>query len=177
MKLDNCRKLRNAIYLQLGLPAHWRATGLKMKQKITASGCADRLKAMADPDRLRIVTALRTGPKAVGELAESLPMELANVSHHLGVLRVSQIVLVEKQGRQRVYRLNPEVSPNPCCRPLNLAAAALSLTSLGSPRPKKQAILSRFLLAIFYCVFTPWAACVPANALIFKCMFECYCVC
>jgi DNA-binding transcriptional ArsR family regulator len=120
-----------------GLPAHWRATGLKMKQKITASGCADRLKAMADPDRLRIVTALRTGPKAVGELAESLPMELANVSHHLGVLRVSQIVLVEKQGRQRVYRLNPEVSPDPALPTLEFGCCRLELDKSWKPKTEE----------------------------------------
>jgi DNA-binding transcriptional ArsR family regulator len=108
-----------------------------MKQKITASGCADRLKAMADPDRLRIVTALRGGPKSVGELADSLPMELANASHHLGVLRTSQIVLVEKQGRQRVYRLNPEVSPDPTATTLEFGCCRLELDKSWKPKTEQ----------------------------------------
>ena len=51
----------------------------------------------------------RAGPKNVSELAESLHTQIANVSHHLGVLRHAGVVLDEKQGRFVVYRLNPEI--------------------------------------------------------------------
>jgi DNA-binding transcriptional ArsR family regulator len=113
-------------------------TGHFMNQKITATGCADRLKALADPDRLRIVTALRTGPMSVGELAERLPMELANVSHHLGVLRTSQIVLSEKQGRRRVYRLNPEIAPDPEATKLEFGCCRLELDTTWNPKDARS---------------------------------------
>ena len=71
--------------------------------------CAERLKALADEDRLRIVQALRGGPKNVGEIAGELKEDITNVSHHLQILKRERIVETEKQGRFVVYRLHPEV--------------------------------------------------------------------
>ena len=71
--------------------------------------CARLLRAVADPDRLKIVECLRSGAKNVGEIAEALHAEVVNVSHHLGVLRNAGIALDERHGRFIVYRLNPEV--------------------------------------------------------------------
>jgi DNA-binding transcriptional ArsR family regulator len=72
--------------------------------------CARLLKALGDPERLRIVHALRGGPRNVSELAALLgKAEIVNVSHHLGVLRHAGLVLDEKQGRFVVYRLHPDV--------------------------------------------------------------------
>jgi ArsR family transcriptional regulator len=90
--------------------------------------CARMLRAMGDPERLRIVQCLRTGPRNVSEIAEHLEEDLVKISHHLGVLRQAGIVLDSKQGRFVIYRLNPEVfHPTPpksandhldfgCCR-------------------------------------------------------------
>jgi ArsR family transcriptional regulator len=71
--------------------------------------CARSLRALADPERLRIVGCLRDGPMNVGELAARLDSQVVNVSHHLGVLRQAGLVLDEKQGRFVVYRLHPSV--------------------------------------------------------------------
>ncbi len=80
-----------------------------MKDNLEPDRCARLLRAMADPERLKIVQCLRDGPKNVSEIAESLGAEVVNVSHHLGVLRNSGIALDERHGRFIVYRLNPEV--------------------------------------------------------------------
>ncbi len=69
-----------------------------------------RLKALADPDRLRIVTCLFKGPMNVSELASELGEELVKISHHLGVLRHANVVETEKQGKFVVYRLHPEIA-------------------------------------------------------------------
>jgi DNA-binding transcriptional ArsR family regulator len=71
--------------------------------------CAERLKALADEDRLRIVQALRGGEKNVGQLAAELSEDIANVSHHLQIPKRERIVETEKQGRFVVYRLHPDV--------------------------------------------------------------------
>jgi ArsR family transcriptional regulator, nickel/cobalt-responsive transcriptional repressor len=76
---------------------------------LSSKHCAERLKALADPDRLRIVQALRDGPKNVGQITAELGAEIANVSHHLQILKREKIVVTEKQGRFVVYRLHPEV--------------------------------------------------------------------
>ncbi len=71
---------------------------------------AARLKAMADPDRLRIVSCLFREPKNVSELASELGEQLVKVSHHLGVLRHADVVQTEKRGKFVVYRLDPEIT-------------------------------------------------------------------
>jgi DNA-binding transcriptional ArsR family regulator len=76
---------------------------------LSAKLCAERLKAIADPDRLRIVQALRSGPKNVGQITTELGADIANVSHHLQILKREKIVETEKQGRFVVYRLHPDI--------------------------------------------------------------------
>ncbi len=80
-----------------------------MKNVDEFEDCARQLKALADPERLRIVKALFAGPKNVSDLSEELKDEIVKVSHHLGVLRNAGIVLTKKQGRFVVYSLHPDV--------------------------------------------------------------------
>jgi ArsR family transcriptional regulator len=79
-----------------------------MDESLQPSRCAKFLRALADPERLRIVQCLRDGPRNVGELADLLGAQVVNVSHHLGVLRHAGLVLDEKQGRFVIYRLHPD---------------------------------------------------------------------
>lgn len=80
-----------------------------MKKKRDYELCAGRLKALADPDRLRIVEQLFSGPLNVSQLSEALEEEIVKVSHHLGVLRHADVVRTEKQGRFVIYSLHPDV--------------------------------------------------------------------
>jgi len=80
-----------------------------MQDPFHSQVCARLLKALADPERLRIVACLRAGPRNVSELAAQLQQELANVSHHLGVLRHAGFVRHRKDGKHVVYCLNPKV--------------------------------------------------------------------
>jgi DNA-binding transcriptional ArsR family regulator len=63
-------------------------TGRNKRQKnearpiLSVDKCAERLKAVADPDRLRIVECLRMGELTVSDISEILPMEIARLSHH-----------------------------------------------------------------------------------------------
>ena len=67
------------------------------------------LRRISEPERLRIVQCLLTGPKNVSEMAELLHEELANVSHHLGILRNANLVTNHKDGKFVVYDLHPDV--------------------------------------------------------------------
>jgi DNA-binding transcriptional ArsR family regulator len=71
--------------------------------------CAEQLKALSEPLRLRIVSALRSGPKSVTELAEGLGVEVVTVSHHLGILRNAHLVETERKGRFILYSLREDV--------------------------------------------------------------------
>ena len=46
-------------------------------------------------------------PRAVGELAEELPISRQAVSQHLRVLKDAGLVADKAVGTRRVYRLNP----------------------------------------------------------------------
>jgi DNA-binding transcriptional ArsR family regulator len=80
-----------------------------MNEPLQPDRCARILRALADPERLRIIHCLRGGARNVSELAALLDAEVVNISHHLGVLRHAGLVQDEKQGRFVVYRLHPDV--------------------------------------------------------------------
>ena len=71
--------------------------------------CADQLKALSEPIRLRIVDILRHGEMTVGDIAEFLETELVTVSHHLKILTHAGLIEVERDGRFMVYRLRKDL--------------------------------------------------------------------
>jgi DNA-binding transcriptional ArsR family regulator len=81
-----------------------------MRQPEEFDVCARRLKALADPARLRILDCLFAGAKNVGDLAAALNDEIVKVSHHLGVLRNAGLVESRKSGRHVEYTLHPDVN-------------------------------------------------------------------
>jgi ArsR family transcriptional regulator len=81
----------------------------RMDDPLQSERCARMLRALADPDRLRIIQCLRARPMNVGEVAAALDAEVVNISHHLGVLRHAGLVQDEKHGRHVVYQLHPDV--------------------------------------------------------------------
>lgn len=70
--------------------------------------CANYLKALADPVRLRIVRALQAGPMSVSDLVAILELEMANVSHHLRVLYHADVVTTEREGKYIYYQVNKD---------------------------------------------------------------------
>lgn len=64
------------------------------------------LEVCADPTRRAVLTALRTGPRSVGEIAGQLPVSQSAVSQHLRVLRDAGLVTVEPVGTRRLYRVD-----------------------------------------------------------------------
>ena len=82
-----------------------------MKEPQEFQSCAERLKAVADPERLRILQVLFEGPCTVGQIAERLSEDIVKVSHHLSILRRGRIVLPTRQGRFIQYSIHPEVQP------------------------------------------------------------------
>jgi ArsR family transcriptional regulator, nickel/cobalt-responsive transcriptional repressor len=79
-----------------------------MRDPLKSNTCAVYLRAVAEPDRLRIIQCLRSGPKSVGEIAAYLKTALANTSHHLRFLHSARLVKTAKRGRHVMYSLAPE---------------------------------------------------------------------
>lgn len=80
-----------------------------MRDDLKADRCAKYLKALADPERLRIVQCLRDGPLPVSEISARLGSPLQNVSHHLKQLRIAGLVTGRRSGRQIIYAVAPRV--------------------------------------------------------------------
>lgn len=70
------------------------------------------VKALADPQRMRIVLALRGCALCPGELTDLLRLAPSTVSKHLSVLRQASLVQLSRQGKWAYYRLTePAESP------------------------------------------------------------------
>ncbi|PPS44133.1 helix-turn-helix transcriptional regulator [Chroococcidiopsis sp. TS-821] len=64
--------------------------------------------AIADPTRRAILDRLRDGEQPVKQLAEPFAMSLPAISQHLQILCEAGLVTQRREGRQRIYKLNPE---------------------------------------------------------------------
>ncbi|MBI1314594.1 metalloregulator ArsR/SmtB family transcription factor [bacterium] len=71
--------------------------------------CAEQLKALSDPLRLRIIDALRYGEMTVSDIALTLEVEIVIVSHHLGILKNAHLVERKRDGRYMIYRLREDL--------------------------------------------------------------------
>ena len=65
------------------------------------------IQALGDPTRRSIFERLRTGPRAVGELARELPVSRPAVSQHLRVLKEAGLVTERQNGTRRIYTVDP----------------------------------------------------------------------
>lgn len=59
-------------------------------------------KALARPDRRRILDLLRDAPRTTGDIVRQLPeLDRTTVMQHLGVLERAGLVITRKEGRRR----------------------------------------------------------------------------
>ena len=64
--------------------------------------------ALGDPTRRTIFARITATPQAVGELADTLPVSRPAVSQHLKILKETGLVLDERAGSRRIYRVNQD---------------------------------------------------------------------
>jgi len=96
-------------------------TGKHTPASLDQAGLDETLRALSHPDRRVFVKACLDEPRAAGDLAELSSLALASVSEHLKVLRKSGLLVLEKQGRFRMYRTDISV----------LRAVVHSISALG----------------------------------------------
>jgi len=65
-------------------------------------------KAMAHPVRFELLDLLGQAPRTVEDLANQVGQSIANTSHHLQILRSSQLVRVHREGIYHRYSLADE---------------------------------------------------------------------
>ncbi len=81
----------------------------KARQAMPDAPCVEEasalLKAVADPTRLRLLSALNTGELCVCDLAAVVGISESAVSHQLRLLRAHRLVTSRKVGRIVYYQL------------------------------------------------------------------------
>ncbi|MBN1401752.1 MAG: helix-turn-helix transcriptional regulator [Anaerolineae bacterium] len=84
----------------------------RIRERLVDEGIAGHLaesfKALADPTRVRIISALVSDELCVSELAEALEMSISAISHQLSLLRKMRIVAARRSGRHIFYTLDDE---------------------------------------------------------------------
>lgn len=81
---------------------------LEKTQKRRQDSTEEQLKAIADPTRLAIVRLLSQRAHYVQELADTLKLTPATLSHHLKALLRAGLVSAGIEGRRSYYSLNPQ---------------------------------------------------------------------
>ena len=66
------------------------------------------IKALAEPNRRRILELVADRELSAGEIAAEFQVTRPAVSQHLGVLREAGLVVDRREGTKRLYRARPE---------------------------------------------------------------------
>jgi len=69
---------------------------------------ANAFVALADPTRRAVFERLRKGPRAVGDIAEGLPVSRPAVSQHLKVLKDARLVTAYRDGTRQFYAIDTQ---------------------------------------------------------------------
>ncbi len=77
---------------------------------------AERFRALGDPTRLRILSALSLAELCVCDLSGLLGITQTATSQHLKILRTFGMVRYRKQGRMAIYRLTDPSLAAPLAR-------------------------------------------------------------
>ncbi len=68
----------------------------------------ERLRALADESRIRLLLRLKRGPASVGELARELGVAQPSVSKHLSVLKQAGLLDCERRGTAVIYSIRDQ---------------------------------------------------------------------
>jgi DNA-binding transcriptional ArsR family regulator len=79
-----------------------------MRHRSVTYSSALTFQALADPTRRAVLDLLRRGSQPAGEIAGAFPVSRPAISKHLRLLRRAHLVREHREGRNRVYQLNPE---------------------------------------------------------------------
>jgi ArsR family transcriptional regulator len=87
-------------------------------------------KAIADPQRRKILKVLRAGSRTAGQIATEFAITKGSLSYHFNILKDAELIRSERRGQEQVYSLNTSVLED-------LAVLVLGLVQAPAPRSKK----------------------------------------
>ena len=88
-------------------PVECAIPSLAKQMEAQAEKAADLLKAMSNPQRLRVLCLLLEGERSVGQINEQVELSQSALSQHLAVLRDQQLVTTRRQAQTVFYSVAP----------------------------------------------------------------------
>src|SRR5215472_19041215 len=79
-----------------------------MRNQLVTYSAEATFSALADPTRRAVLDLLRKGRQPAGQIAQAFPVSRPAISKHLRLLRRAHLVREHREGRNRIYDLNPE---------------------------------------------------------------------
>lgn len=79
-----------------------------MRNRLVTYSAESTFSALADPTRRAVLDLLRQGSQPAGRIAQAFPVSRPAISKHLRLLRRAHLVQERREGRHRLYQLNPE---------------------------------------------------------------------
>lgn len=119
------------------MPPSASPTATTHQATVTSTGVADLeqltslLKLLSDPTRLNILMLLSAGERNVTSLCDELKLPQPTVSHHLGLLRMSNVIHNRRAGKQVFYTLGAKVEN---IKPGEIAVAGETFSVKIAPR-------------------------------------------
>ena len=80
---------------------------------VELEGLVNLFRLLSDKTRLNILMLLARGERNVSSLCAELKLPQPTVSHHLGLLRMKNVITNRRNGKQVFYCLDGLVKPNP----------------------------------------------------------------
>jgi DNA-binding transcriptional ArsR family regulator len=78
-----------------------------MRNRLVTYSAHTTFDALADPTRRAMLDLLRNASLPAGQIARAFPISRPAISKHLRLLRRAHLVQEHRDGRRRVYRLDP----------------------------------------------------------------------
>lgn len=79
------------------------ATAAAQQMQTRADEASELLKAMANPQRLRVLCLLVEGEKSVGEINAAIDLSQSALSQHLAILREQALVVTRREAQVIYY--------------------------------------------------------------------------
>ena len=79
-----------------------------MRNRTVTYSTEATFQVLADPTRRAVLDLLRSGTQPAGQIAKAFPVSRPAISKHLRLLRRAHLVQERREGRHRLYQLNPE---------------------------------------------------------------------
>lgn len=70
------------------------------------NGITNTFSALSDPNRQKILELLKKREMSVGEILGNLDITMATLSHHLDILKRSDLISGRREGQKIIYSLN-----------------------------------------------------------------------